>query len=134
MNKKIVLLLFIMFSFILFITGCKDPSKEEYTIEDIDRVFTPNGLFPDEKYWGKGYIRKVINFIINLAQEEGIKEVISSTDILNYGLGIIYAEGLGVEEDIKKGVGYLQKVKDDRRAKEALLRYKKNIFGKWVRR
>lgn len=57
-----------------------------------------------------------------------------SSDLKKYGLGLIYADGLGVPEDIKKGVEYLQKVKDYPPAKEALLRFKKGLFGKWSRR
>ena len=62
------------------------------------------------------------------------QEVKYSTDLLNYGMGIIYADGLGVPEDIKKGVEYLQKAKNYAPAQEALLRFKKTLFGKWVRR
>ena len=61
-------------------------------------------------------------------------EVDYTTDLINFGLGLIYADGLGVPEDIKKGVEYLQKVKNYTPAKEALLRFKKTLFGKWVRR
>lgn len=50
-----------------------------------------------------------------------------------YAMGLMYAEGLGVSEDIKRGVEYLQKSSLPQ-AKEALLRYKKTLFGKWVRR
>ncbi len=56
------------------------------------------------------------------------------TDLSNYGLGLIYADGLGVPEDIKKGVEYLQKAPNYPPAQEALLRFKKTLFGKWVRR
>ena len=49
-------------------------------------------------------------------------------------LGFIYGRGLGVPEDIKKGVEYLQKAGDNKEAKEELLKYKKTLFGKWVRR
>jgi len=56
------------------------------------------------------------------------------TSLLNYGLGLIYADGLGVQEDIKKGVEYLQRAKDYPPAQEALLRFRKTFFGKWVRR
>ena len=62
------------------------------------------------------------------------QEVDYSTNLLNYGLGIIYTEGLGVPADIKKGVEYLQKTKNYAPAQEALLKFKKNLFGKWVRR
>lgn len=57
-----------------------------------------------------------------------------SSDLKSYGLGMIYAEGFGVGEDIKKGVEYFQKAKDYAPAREALLRYKKTLFGKWVRK
>lgn len=62
------------------------------------------------------------------------QEVDYSTNLLNYGLGTIYTEGLGVPEDIKKGVEYLQKCKNYAPAQEALLKFKKTLFGKWVRR
>ena len=61
-------------------------------------------------------------------------EVDYSSDLLNYGLGTIYTQGLGAPEDIKKGVEYLQKCKNYAPAQEALLKFKKNFFGKWVRR
>ena len=49
-------------------------------------------------------------------------------------LGCLYARGLGGPEDIAKGVEYLQKAGDHAEAKEELRRYKKTLFGKWVRR
>ena len=57
-----------------------------------------------------------------------------SSDRKNYGLGIIYADGLGVPEDIAKGVAFFQKAGNYPPAQEALLRFKKSMFGKWVRR
>lgn len=51
-----------------------------------------------------------------------------------YMLGAIYCQGLGVPEDIKKGAEYLQKAGDNEEAKKELLKYKKTLFGKWVRR
>ena len=47
---------------------------------------------------------------------------------------MIYGHGLGVAEDIAKAVGYLQKAGDHPEAKEELGRYRKTLFGKWVRR
>ena len=52
----------------------------------------------------------------------------------DYMLGVIYARGLGVAEDIPKGVAHLQKAASHTEAKEELLNYKKTLFGKWVRR
>ncbi len=49
-------------------------------------------------------------------------------------LGVLYTEGLGVSQDIKKGVEYFQKAKDYAPAQEALRHFKKTIFGKWVRK
>lgn len=57
-----------------------------------------------------------------------------STDLKNYGLGLIYAEGMGAAQDIKRGVEYLQKAPNYAPAREALQNYKKTIFGKWVRK
>lgn len=51
-----------------------------------------------------------------------------------YMLGAIYAQGLGVPADIKKGVEYLQKAGNNKEAKEEMRKYKKTLFGKWVRR
>ncbi len=49
-------------------------------------------------------------------------------------LGVIYARGRGVQEDIKKGVALLQKAGDHPEPKEELSKYRKTLFGKWVRR
>lgn len=55
------------------------------------------------------------------------------TESWYYGMGLMYTQGLGVPEDIKKGVEYLQQSSLPE-AKQALLGYKKTFFGKWVRR
>lgn len=53
----------------------------------------------------------------------------------DYMRGYIHARGLGgMPEDIKTGVQYLQKAGNLDKAKEELLRYKKTLFGRWVRR
>lgn len=57
-----------------------------------------------------------------------------TSDLKKYGLGVIYTQGLGVPADIKKGVEYLQKAPNYPPAQEELLKYKKTLFGKWVRR
>lgn len=50
-----------------------------------------------------------------------------------YGLGMMYAEGIGVPKDIARGVEYLKSAGDYGPAKEALKNYKKSIFGVWRR-
>lgn len=58
----------------------------------------------------------------------------SNTIFKNYGLGMMYAEGIGVPENIEKGVEYLKAAGNYEPAKEALKRYKRNIFGIWRRK
>ena len=62
------------------------------------------------------------------------QEVDYTSDLKKYGLGTIYTEGLGVTQDIKKGVEYFQKAPDYAPAQEALLKYKKTFIGTWVLR
>ena len=66
------------------------------------------------------------------------KEFLEQVDWNNkeawYMLGYIYCRGLGVQEDIKQGVEYLQKAGNLQEAKGELIHYKKTLFGKWVRR
>ncbi len=52
----------------------------------------------------------------------------------SYGLGMMYAEGIGVREDIEKGVEYLKAAGNYGPATEALKHYKKSLFGVWRRR
>ena len=52
----------------------------------------------------------------------------------NYGLGMMCAEGLGVREDIGKGVEYLKAAGAYPPAQEALKRSKKSLFGVWRRK
>lgn len=51
-----------------------------------------------------------------------------------YMLGTIYGQGLGTAPDIEKGVQYLKKAGDYQEASAELKKYKKTLFGKWVRR
>ena len=54
----------------------------------------------------------------------------------NYWLGIIYSQGLGVTEDIGKGVQFFMNAGDNPDAAAELTKFKKRfgIFGKWVRK
>ena len=63
-----------------------------------------------------------------------LEEATWGLDEVNYLLGLMYTQGLGVSQDIKKGVEYLQKAGSNEEAKKELLKYKKTLFGKWVRR
>ena len=52
----------------------------------------------------------------------------------SYGLGMMYAEGISVREDIEKGVEYLKEAGNYGPAVEALKHYRKSLFGVWRRR
>ena len=53
---------------------------------------------------------------------------------VNYMKGLIYTQGLGVEENIGKGIKCLKAAKGIAQAKEEIAKYKKPLFGKWVRK
>ena len=54
--------------------------------------------------------------------------------LCKYILGRIYCEGLGMPEDIAMGVDFLKRADDLSEAMEELKKYKKTLFGKWIRR
>lgn len=49
----------------------------------------------------------------------------------SYGLGMMYAEGIGVKQDIGAGVKWLKTAGEYPPAQEALGHYKRNLFGVW---
>ena len=58
--------------------------KESYTLDDVRSVFDENGLVKDEKYWGKGYAKEILNLIMKIAKSEGIHKLYSGADIDNF--------------------------------------------------
>ncbi len=52
----------------------------------------------------------------------------------NYMWGMIYTRGLGVEENIGKGIKYLKAAKGIPEAQEEIAKYTKPFLGKWVRK
>ena len=52
----------------------------------------------------------------------------------DYLRGLIYGNGLGVAADIPRAVACLQKAGEHPEVKTELAKYKKTLFGKWVRR
>ena len=85
-------------------------------------------------YLGKCYFRGWGTQQDYVKAREFLEQVDWTNKEAFYMLGAIYGQGLGVPEDIKKGVEYLQKAGDNEEAKKELLKYKKTLFGKWVRR
>lgn len=61
----------------------KDLNNEEYTVAELEDVFK-NGVKSD-KNWGQGFATAIIRFVLAQAKREGVKDVISGADILNYG-------------------------------------------------
>lgn len=79
------------------------------------------------KGWGIGQDYKSAKSYLEQAKE---------CSMSNNALGEIYADGLGVPEDIKKGVEYFKKAADNEYgpAITNLSRFKKTLLGKWVRK
>ena len=95
--------------------------------------------YDHDNNWGVCYLGKLYFRGWGTQQDYGkARELLEKVNWNNleafYMLGVIYGQGLGVPEDIKKGVEYLQKAGSNEEAKKELLKYKKTLFGKWVRR
>ncbi|MCI8577453.1 MAG: sel1 repeat family protein [Lachnospiraceae bacterium] len=89
--------------------------------------------------WGFPYLGKACFYGYGLPQDytqarKYLEQVNANHVESSYLLGLIYAQGLGVAPDIKRGVEYLQRTGNYPPAKEELKNYKKTLFGKWVRR
>lgn len=70
----------------------------------------------------------------NPARGKALLERSPNSCYKNYGLGMMYGEGIGVPEEIGKGVEYLKDAGNYEPALEALKHYKKSLFGVWRRR
>lgn len=110
--------------------------------QDYAKAFRHLSIAHDKRgsNWGALYLAKCCFYGLGTPQDYGralqlLNEVDWKNQEADYMRGYIYARGLGgVQEDIPKGVAYLQKAGDFSKAKEELLNYKKTLFGKWVRR
>ena len=70
----------------------------------------------------------------NPARGKAFLEKSQDSPYKSYGLGMMYAEGIGVRENIEKGVEYLKAAGNYGPAIEALKHYKKSLFGVWRRK
>lgn len=89
--------------------------------------------------WGVYFLGAMYFYGRGVQQDYGkAREFLEKVDWNNsevhYCLGVIYGQGLGVAADIPKAVDHLQKAGSYQPAKEELLKYRKTLFGKWVRR
>ena len=93
---------------------------------------------------GSIHINIICNFLIqrvvfcqqDTARGKAYLEKSKDSPYKNYGLGMMYAEGLGVREDIEQGMVYLKRAAwaNYEPAKEAMTHYKKSWFGVWRRK
>lgn len=95
--------------------------------------------FESGSNWGTVYLAKAYfngwGVTKDYTRARGFLEKVTwSNPDAYFMLGVIYAQGLGVPEDIKRGVEYLQKSGNHQDSKTELAKYKKTLFGKWVRR
>lgn len=70
----------------------------------------------------------------NPAKGRTFLEKSKNSSYKSYGLGMMYTEGIGVQEDIGRGVEYLKAAGNYGPAIEALKQYKKSLFGVWRRK
>lgn len=89
--------------------------------------------------WGALYLAKCYFYGLGTQQDyvkarQFLDLVSRKNEEVFFMLGFIHARGLGVPEDIKKGMEYLQKAGDYNEAIQERVRYKKTLFGKWVKR
>lgn len=108
--------------------------------QDYAKAFRHLSIAHDKKgsTWGVLYLAKCCFYGYGTSQDYGralqfLNEVNWKNKDADYMRGYLYCNGLGVAEDIAKGVDYLQK-SGTAEAKEELLHYKKSLFGKWSRR
>lgn len=107
---------------------------------DYDKAFSLIKYAYDEgSTWGVYYLGTAYFYGRGTAQDYvKAREILEKVDWNNhetfYCLGVIYGQGLGVEADIPKAVGWLQKAGNYGPAQEEMRKYKKTLFGKWVRR
>nr|WP_326127152.1 hypothetical protein [uncultured Oscillibacter sp.] len=110
--------------------------------QDYAKAFHYLSVAHDKKgsTWGAFYLAKCCFYGLGTPQDyaralQFLDQVDWQNREADYMRGYIHARGLGgVQENIPKGVEYLQKAGNFDKAKEELLHYKKTLFGKWVRR
>ena len=110
--------------------------------QDYAKAFHYLSVAHDKKgsTWGVFYLAKCCFYGLGTPQDyvkalQFLNQVDWQNKEADYMRGYIHARGLGgVQENIPKGVEYLQKAGNFDKAKEELLHYKKTLSGKWVRR
>ncbi len=72
---------------------------------------------------------KGLGTYVDYAKAKELFSIYPGAELCRLGLGEIYCFGLGVPQDIKKGMEYLDKVPNHPRTKEIKSHFKKGLFG-----
>ncbi|MCI9569616.1 MAG: sel1 repeat family protein [Lachnospiraceae bacterium] len=114
--------------------------KGEEVEQDYEKAF-PLLLraYQDGSTWGVFYLGKCCFYGLGTPRDfvkarEFLEQVNWNNLETQYMLGTIYCQGLGVPEDIKRGVELLKKAESRQEARDELAKYKRTLFGKWIRR
>lgn len=91
----------------------------------VETKYPNNVYYLGKCYYGMGEYEKARTCFENSS--------VSDMEV-NYMLGMIYTRGLGVAENIDKGIKYLKNAKGIPEAKMEIAKYKKPFLGKWVRK
>ncbi len=76
---------------------------------------------------------KGLGCVKNAAQaKQLLEETTGESDMKNYGLGLMYTQGLGVAQNMKKGVAFLDRASNLEWAREERAKYKKGFLGRWT--
>lgn len=118
---------------VLYFKGDGVPQDYEKAVKLLTQAYE------EENNWGVVYLAEAYFKGLGVRQDyikarELLEKITWNNENANYMKGVIYAQGLGISADIKKGVEYLQKAGNHKEAKEELGKYKKTLFGKWIRR
>ncbi len=114
-------------------------------ITDYDRAFRflSYAYYDEGSTWGAEYLGRMYFYGQGTPRDyvkareilEGILEKARTYNPeIHYYLGVIYCQGLGVEQNINKGADHLKKAGNFAPAKEELSKYKRTLLGKWVQR
>ena len=117
----------------MYFLGQGAPQDYAKAVQYLEHCFVLGGRDRDTDMLGLCYLLG-LGCRQDTARGRALLERSGNTKYKNYGLGMMFAEGLGVPEDIGKGVEYLRAAGAYEPAREALKNYKKSLFGIWRRR
>lgn len=118
----------------LYMHGSGAPRDYAKAVQYLERHYAiTQGEYKDTEWLGICYLLGY-GCKQNSAWGKALLEWSNDCAAKRYGLGMMYAEGIGVPEDIEKGVEYLKSAQSYEPAQKALQNYKKSLFGVWRRK